>query len=86
MLTDARNADAGIQAFTYEHQITSLAPETVMKDVQGSSLSTTCSLDLKGFFIPFHLQVEMLDVGMPMPEGIGLDTGAKTFEMLKYFY
>jgi len=55
-------------------------------DVRGSSLSTTCSLDLKGFFIPFHLQVEMLDVGMPMPEGIGLDTGAKTFEMLKYFY
>jgi len=55
-------------------------------DVRGSSLSTTFSLDLKGFFIPFHLQVEMLDVRMPMTEGIGLVTGAKTFEMLKYFY
>ncbi len=34
-------------------------------DERGSSLSTTCSLDLQGFFIPFHLHKDFFNAGMP---------------------
>ncbi len=49
---------SSIYIWLLKHQIVILAPEAAVcgrVDVQGSSLSTTCSLDLKGFFIPCHL-------------------------------